>query len=585
MHKLFPILALVLLLPIGVQATDEKSAFFERPLNCPLRFSQLANLRNQVQTLMASLGNGCTQSGQQALNQLNNSVANLEGIASAWKNYGNADNLTTNTAYARNVNQILGSLNIITSNNACFYDIKSRGTLPVLSDVIMSVSQFGLLFPSATGMMVASGGYVVGSGLKIVHQLVRKKFNWKNPEERRTFLNLNCSFFDSRKIMEEAGVFNPETQDFRDQIAKRLRLERGHLSRDLRREELMTLQIKQNLHDAIASIPGAHESNLNPALLRQLENLSLSIDKRPADQAEKWRQVAALSMVAEEILYQLRSLSLPGQAEQMAQLLMANIERALPGLAEGGRAWTASIDEYEAGFRGPILAFLVPVSNALKQEINRKETELALNDDELAKRIAALRVELVESQAMTWALQQRLASLRLKINTLEQARGRNIFSETDEGSSDVVEVLDYYKRLQSSILGKEGRGYLEFTIKEARQVEAAMQRQIVNFDAAKNQRERCGAAEKLRFAWAQYRFRVQEVHDFVSTNMDIYRSIFRVGKIRPKRTTRYVLHQMESVEHLSSGQLPAPGSVGELMNNVQSFQEGVEYRLHHSGCF
>ena len=150
------------------------SAYFDRPLNCPLRFSNLSGLRDQIQTLTSSLGNGCTQNGQQALKQLNSSVGNLEGIATTWSTQQGTDQKAQNAQLAKNASQVLGSLNIITSNTECFYDIRSRGALPVVSDIVMSLSQLGLLIPSTTGTLVATGGYLAGSGIKIIHELVKK---------------------------------------------------------------------------------------------------------------------------------------------------------------------------------------------------------------------------------------------------------------------------------------------------------------------------------------------------------------------------------------------------------------------------
>src|SRR5690606_5269133 len=97
--------------------------------------------------------------------------------------------------------------------------------------------------------------------------------------------------------------------------------------------------------------------------------------------------------------------------------------------------------------------------------------------------------------------------------------------------------------------------------------------------------EVCAAAEKTRFAWTQYRFKVQEAHDFVATNLDLYRSSFRIGKEKLKGAASFVLNQIESVQIFLEESHPKRGTVGHLMEDVTSRINLVERKLQDSGCF
>jgi hypothetical protein len=97
--------------------------------------------------------------------------------------------------------------------------------------------------------------------------------------------------------------------------------------------------------------------------------------------------------------------------------------------------------------------------------------------------------------------------------------------------------------------------------------------------------EKCSAAIKTRFAWVQYKYKIQEAHDFIATNMDLYQSSFRIGKERLKRSTKQVLYQMDSVQSFLAGQTPPRNSVGELMMDVSLKVSEVESKLQASGCF
>lgn len=562
----------------AVQA--DEAPFFERPVSCPLRLSNLSALRDSIQILHASLGPDCAQNSQGALNSLNSSMSNLEGITNTFNTYNNGDS-ASDTAYAKNVNQILGSLNVITSNTQCVYDIRKRGMLPVLSDVIMSVSQLGLLVPSGTGLMVSAGGYVAGSALKIINELIKDKFNFNRPEDRKTFMQLNCSFFDARKSMEEAGIFDLATDEYRKEYAGKLRRERAELIKEQRRRNDMMGQMDTQITEIFRSLPEAQRRNFDPNLLKKLDELSTLLGSHPGDYGRKWKQVSGLAKDAASLLDNLERLDLDNDS---LVILRQNLDKIMPDLNEGGKAWDYNLDEWEMRVRGPLVAFIVPVANALRSEISRLEDDMALSDPKAAMDLSRLKAEIKDISSTNWILGQRIVSLETKIANLEK-KNQALFSELDEGTSNEVEILEYYRKLQNSILGKEGRNYLNHAIKNSSSMGDAVDRQVQNFHLAVDEKERCAAAEKLRFAWTHYRYKAQEAHDFVTTNLDLYRSSFRVGKEKTKKNMRYVLNQIESVEVKQRGDTPARASVGELMNEVETKIVDVERLIHQSGCF
>lgn len=582
MRKLLTLSFLSLLSFEAALAAAPGLRFFDRPVSCPLRFSELTTLRDQVQSLTAALGPECAKNGGAAINQLNSNVANLEGITNSFNSYSSGDAAKTDAQYAKNLNQILGSLNVITSNTSCFYDIRSRGLLPVVSDVIMSVSQFGLLVTNSTGM--AAGGYVVGSGLKIVNEMVKKRFNFNRPEDRRSFLQLNCAFFDNRRVMEESGIFDLSTPEYRDQLALELRREKAELIKTKNASQDSIAEMEKSLFDSINILPGASERNLNPYLLKSLETIARALSQRPGDYAAKTTQVMTLSRELPLISEELTKLELAPDLQSMVQILNESVVNMLPDLETRKKAWAVNIDDWEMHFRGPLMAFIVPVTNALRQEILSLETELAITDSKGAHSLSTLKNQIKLINDSAWALNLRISSLEAKINNLSRSSG-GLFSSSDTGTTNEVEILDYYRKLQTSILGKEGKGYLTNTIRSAYQMEEALDRQVTLFSRAAPGNEKCASAEKLRFAWSQFRYKVQEAHDFVSTNIDLYRSSFRVGKEKTKKDTLYVLSQIESVEELTSSQKAPEGTVGDLMQIVERNVGLVEPRLHASGCF
>lgn len=580
MSQRISIIGLTSLLLLSSAQGSDINAFFERPVSCPLRLSNLSGLRDSIQLLHASLGPDCANNSQGALTSLNSSVSNLEGITNTFNTYNKNDS-TSDSQYAKNVNQILGSLNVITSNTECVYDIRKRGLLPVVSDVVMSVSQLGLLVPSGTGMMLSAGGYVAGSALKIINELIKDKFNFNKPDDRKTFMQLNCSFFDARKSMEESGIFDLATDEYRQEYAAKLRRQRAELIKEQRRRAEAVGQMETAINTMFKSLPEAQEKNLDPNLLKKLDNVATLLAAKPGDYATKWKQVSGLAKQAGFILEGLKVLGINNDS---LIILRQNLEKILPDLQDGGKAWESSIDDWEIKVRGPLMAFIIPVANAMRIEMSRLEDELALTDAKAAMDISRMKNEVKDITSSNWILGQRIISLETKIAKLE-TNNQKLFSDLDEGTSNEVEILEYYRKLQNSILGKEGRNYLVHAIGHSYKMEEAVERQFQLFNRARVTKEKCAAAEKLRFAWTQYRYKVQEAHDFVSTNVDLYRSNFRVDGERVKRHMRYVLDQIDSVDVKSRGEIPEQDSVGELMNNVENKLRDVERRLHESGCF
>jgi hypothetical protein len=231
------------------------------------------------------------------------------------------------------------------------------------------------------------------------------------------------------------------------------------------------------------------------------------------------------------------------------------------------------------------MAFLVPVADALRKELITVEAELAITDPVMSKKLSGIRTDIKENQQSEWSLALRQTSIESKIASFERNGHENLFSDEDEGSSNAVEILDYYRKLQSSILGKEGRDYLKSALKTGIRMQEGLNSQLSLLETASTNEEKCAAAEKTRFAWVQYKFKIQEAHDFVATNTDLYRSSFRIGKERLKRSTRYVLFQMDSVRDYNDGKGPQSETIGSLMYDISKRVNNIETKLKTSGCF
>ena len=126
---------------------------------------------------------------------------------------------------------------------------------------------------------------------------------------------------------------------------------------------------------------------------------------------------------------------------------------------------------------------------------------------------------------------------------------------------------------------------MKSAITQGHQIQTTLKNLLNVFSSSNNQKEVCAAAEKIKFAWAQYRFKIEEAHDFVATNMDLYRSSFRIGRERSRNATNYVLAQMDSTQDYRDQNVPKEGTIGSLMLDVRRNLVPTENILLNSGCF
>ncbi|MBF0206374.1 MAG: hypothetical protein HQK53_05745 [Oligoflexia bacterium] len=120
--------------------------------------------------------------------------------------------------------QALNVLSNIATNEQCVYDIRERGLIPVIADMITNFSQLSMLASTPNilagqplgnpyGIMVAAGGTAVGSIMKIIHNLFKPKFNWEKFEDRKQFVDLVCSFYNTRMELENMQFFRTKTKE------------------------------------------------------------------------------------------------------------------------------------------------------------------------------------------------------------------------------------------------------------------------------------------------------------------------------------------------------------------------------------
>ena len=61
-------------------------------------------------------------------------------------------------------------------------------------------------------LAVAGGGIALSSVLNIINNLFNKRFDFERTEDRQTFIQLNCAFYDIRKDIQQSGFLDVKTK-------------------------------------------------------------------------------------------------------------------------------------------------------------------------------------------------------------------------------------------------------------------------------------------------------------------------------------------------------------------------------------
>lgn len=183
-----------------------------RPQKCPLRSqTKLSNIGEQLESIAQALKYG------ECYDKNRDIIDGFESILSEESQlFPNVPWSSQNSACSNRVDQegkavlrrqkIFEILKNVSSDDTCLYNIRKRGLLPVVADVLTNIGQVSSLIPGMNGFIISASAVSLGTALKIIANIFGSEFNWNDVNERKQFLSLNCSFFDLRREVEAAEV-------------------------------------------------------------------------------------------------------------------------------------------------------------------------------------------------------------------------------------------------------------------------------------------------------------------------------------------------------------------------------------------
>lgn len=501
-----------------------------RPLSCPVRedIATYAEILGKLQSIRDSLGTNCEEEAKGQVEKLNSDLTQLESVATDTE-------IGSDAEQTAQVTQAFSTLGSIAAKSECYYNIRERGLLPVVSDVILDVSQIGLLIPDDQTIAYATTGYFLGTTLKILISVFRQKFDFENEGDRKNFLDLNCAFFDVRKAIDDSGFLLNKSQIITNELQdleKRIPTLKEEFERAQKNVESFE-KFYQDEQKAFISKEVSKEAQNLAKIHKEL----LTVVSGPAEGIFQQRmQLRSIAERIESIEENRFPFDLPVFVNEdfFSYLGLLNLIKY-----DYTNFFKMSVEEFNLKISEVVRyhgTWIIDYVKYLEQEANNKfsktKVESELNTDDLnwadfyKKNLAVF-----QSKLDAKAKEFNTANARLEV--LQDISTKEKYSFSDPGDNERIDILETYNDIVKIIYGKTGKRFLNYA-------HDASKKYIRSFNIAYKDFERnfvsrfegdfsslealqaCQNADYLIKAYNNTSYYSEVGHDFLMTNIRIF---------------------------------------------------------------
>ena len=237
---IFFILIFANLFPVHAQDFEQVNALIkkyqtvhERPKSCPLESKGLADILAKSEAIKNIFKSNCLQKDPGKMTEILGSIKDFQDELKKRDiidkdSQGNAILSVVTGSDSTNSNNSSGAINgakfsslfsnitTMIKKNQC--NLEDGRVLEMTADLINDSTQLGLLSGNELGVVIAGGGFIVSSSLRLIDMIIKQKFDFEKNQDRQTFIKLNCSFYNIRHDLEVQGAFDVENNSNRDDL-------------------------------------------------------------------------------------------------------------------------------------------------------------------------------------------------------------------------------------------------------------------------------------------------------------------------------------------------------------------------------
>ncbi|MFK7827704.1 MAG: hypothetical protein AB8G05_26395 [Oligoflexales bacterium] len=597
---------------------------FDRPSKCPLRANlDLWGLHSRLSIIADSLKYGeCYNRNKNTVESFEKLLANKNGFFPSYNlsQENNPANETINDNPAEPVNgpneveagggnfpqadptgdqsytqsmqqqQIFTVLKTVAHDEACLFNVKQRGLLPVVADVATNVGQVASLMPTPNGFLLGAGGISIGSTLQIIIGLFKSPFDWKEANERKQFLDLNCSFFDLRRDVEAAEIIDIRDESIDEKIA----------NAQIAQERLLDFlnQLKEEQERFTAHFKGLKLSHVTNALGQDHLDLVSSIDRvkyhypnsPPVDEATQLKLIQEFTYEFPKIKFLAQQkIDNPPYIDYIYELLEQFQWSDLNQHVEMNK------QDFSHKYAHPLFHYLNEYRNHLMVAID-VENQVFLDYKILPNEMSNQEI-LDEAQTnfdeITFKIADALSRIDTRIKILQSKDRKNSFDAYDEGAHATYDIIEEYRYIQSILTGKLGYFYMKFFRNRLKSENKHFQKNYRKFKKKYPHQNKpirdlelpwaCRDANQLRIIWEDANSSAEVSNDFIDTNIGLFHT--NVKKIRTflKFIPVDVSRELKLLHSIKSAQLAKNVLSGKELYQEKDMKKYGFIRSHNLG--
>lgn len=558
-----------------------------RPSSCPLSANAdvYKDLSEKLIQLSNSFNRECKSNNQDLFNSLDSVISNINQFAQTMKP---VDGQTieeptgpitdpNNLNSIANLQLLLGTVSSISQKAECVYDFKKNGALPIIADVIKNVTQLSVLIGGPVGIAAYAGGSIVTSTLYLIDGIIKSRFNWKTPEDRKAFIDTNCAYFDLRKELKRSGILDIITDQDQLDLVRYKGLEEQF--------KKMTDFLKIEFDNERNKI----ESNLSIYLNRNMKPKSYSlylVTNKIIENAKKYKE----DLGVEEIQTLLGHLNL--DADLLAQGQFEQVSSSVKNLQAILNQSKILIKTLQTELEIDQNKFTNFISLVLS---NAKTVKDGLASDK--ERVEKVWRELPHNSLMTngkWyddTLKdyKDLISRFNKVTLFYHQRVvaiENIFEhETHSNARVEINVLQSYQSIADNIYGKSGWRFFKYLLNNSIQRIEVFQSRFATFaplyisnDYTLSDQEKIGGCQDaiaLNIYWVEADKSIQSAIDFLDTNKELFNSFDNAKLYRnSKEKLQIQSNSLDQARNKSiSGNFIKRNTIGDLIGVINNLKK------------
>jgi len=538
-----------------------------RPKACPLISSGHHDLVGKFKAIQAALASTCASSNKAAYSQLGTSITSMQGTYNQYRaengngsfdKDGNVIELTepgerasqaeweayslksaerdrslrSNQLETEALTQVSGTLDTmakLSQSKDCREGMSSSQVIDLMADVIGQTSSMGMLAPGPEGYLIAAGGMGVSSILKIINELIKSPFDWKDKDKRDSFLKLNCSFFDLKKEIDSVGILHIKTQEHNSERKKKkasIKRLKPVLAQLRVNEKIIADKQKLLRKTLLYRRMGPNDFALLNALIDG-EYLTKVGILRLKGVEEKGEFLSELYANHQQILKALEK----GDVGKMGRKykLPASIKEfnAQIGGAKNEDEFISKLINNKAGLNKLSANYLKPLNWVYEIQKNKERGHYVKS-----KGIAqVVRDPLFKHKLLVRRYENMIESYDTRIKFLNNIQSDTIFSAKDNGTRIKNNIITSFRDIQESIYGKVGASFTKYIMKQSKKDLKNFSKTYKSTGKSFKQPELvdkqnrfliCSNAKELQLLWGSAHALLNIGYDFIETNKDSF---------------------------------------------------------------